>query len=178
MDTSFRTLRQKALHEMKSFFIIAAYLWVIFALMIEYKSVVLAAQHTRFVAHGLALINALALAKVIVIAKMFRLGEVAGDVPLIYPTLLKSALFSVLLACFKILEEYVIGRFRGESFRESITSIGGGTLEGILCLTTIMFVVLIPFFGYLELERVLGEGKLEQLFLGRRRVESQPAPGV
>ena len=49
-----------------------------------------------------------------------------------------------------------------------------GTLNGILTLTLLMFAVLIPFFGFGELQRVLGEEKLSQLFFRPRKV-SGPA---
>ena len=87
---------------------------------------------------------------------------------LIYPTIFKSALFTILLACCKILEDAAVGHFHGKSFRESISDLGGGTWKGILTLTFLLFVLLVPFFGIGELERVLGAGKLAQLFFRQR----------
>jgi hypothetical protein len=177
VDTSPRTLKQKAYHELKEFFGIALYLWVILALFQLYRSVLLAEEHISVVAHqGFAIINALALAKVMLIAKALHLGEWADDWPLIYPTLLKSALFTIVLACFKILEEAGLGLYRGKSFQQSIADLGGGTLSGILCLSLIMFVTLIPFFVLTELQGALGEGKLMQLFFRPRR-SFTPATG-
>ena len=169
MDPSHRTLKQKAYHELKEFFGIALYLWVILALFQLYRSVLLAEEHISVVAHqGFAIINALALAKVLLVAKALHLGEWVEDWPLIYPTLLKSALFTIVLACFKILEDAGLGMYRGKSLQESIADIGGGTLNGILCETLILFVTLIPFFVVTELQGVLGKGKLMQLFFRPR----------
>lgn len=169
MDTSHRTLKQKAYHELKEFFGIAFYLWVILALFQLYRSLLLSEEHISVVAHqGFAIINALALAKVLLIAKALHLGEWVEDWPLIYPTLLKSALFTIVLACFKILEDTGLGMYRGKSFQESIADLGGGTLNGILCVSLILFVTLIPFFVITELQAVLGEGKLMQLFFRPR----------
>src|SRR5262245_10815610 len=117
---------------------------------------------------GFAIINALALGKVLLIAKALHLGDWADRWPLIYPTLLKSALFTVVLACFKILEDAGLGMYRGKSFQESIADLGGGTLNGILCVSLIVFVTLIPFFVLTELQGVLGEGKWMQLFFRPR----------
>jgi hypothetical protein len=47
------------------------------------------------VAHGIALSNALALAKVMVVARKFRLADQFEDALLIYTTLLKSAAFTL-----------------------------------------------------------------------------------
>src|SRR5215467_1793214 len=99
-----RTVRQVIIEETKKFLVVAAYLWVIFALLVEYKSVILAEENISIETRGLALINALALGKIIILAQAFHLGEMADDVPLIYPTILKSGLFAMLLAFFKILE--------------------------------------------------------------------------
>jgi len=168
VSTSSRTLKEKAYHELKEFLVIALYLWVVFGLFLVYKSVILNEEHIDYLAHGLALINALALAKVVLIAKALHLGDKANAAPLIYPTLRKSALFSVLLACCKILEDAGVGLYHGKSFSQSIADLGGGTGKGILTLTLLLFVVLIPFFGFSELQRVLGEGKLAQMFFRQR----------
>jgi len=175
VDTSHRTLKQKAYHELKEFLGIALYLWVILALFQFYRSLLLREEHISAVAHqGFAIINALALGKVLLIAKALHLGEWFDDRPLIYPTLLKSALFTIVLACFKILEDAGLGMYRGKSFQQSVADLGGGTLNGILCVSLILFVTLIPFFVLTELQRVLGEGKLMQLFF-RPRSSLRPA---
>jgi hypothetical protein len=166
-----RTLKQKAVEQMKGFLVIALYLWLVFSLLVVYKSVILAKYHIDFAYHGFALINALALGKVMLVAKDLHLGEQFQDAPLIYPTLLKSALFSLVLACFKILEDVAVGFYQGKSFAECIADLPGGSLPGILILTLLIFVMLIPFVGFGELQRVLGEGRLKQLFFSPRSMQ-------
>jgi len=144
---------------------------LIFALFLMYKSVILAEEHISFTSRWFALINALALGKVVLIARALHLGERAEGAPLIYPTLLKSALFSIVLAIFKILEAAAVGWYRNETFEQSIAEIGGGTLKGILAVTLLLFVLLIPFFGFEELKKVLGPGKLGGLFFRSRYLE-------
>jgi hypothetical protein len=158
------TLKQKAYSQFRDFLIIALYLWAIFGLLEVHKSMILAEHHIDFAYHGLALFNALALAKVMLVAKHLRVGEPLAEAPLIYATLLKSALFTIVLACFKILEDAVIGWYRRESFQQSIADLGGGSWKGVLSLTLLVFVLLIPFVGFGELGRVLGEGRLQKLF--------------
>src|SRR5215469_14842108 len=165
MNTSSRALKQIAYQQSKEFLLITLYLWVVLGLLVMFKSVVLGEQHIPFQYHGFAIINALALAKVMLTAKDLHLGERFDDAPLIYPTLLKSALFTVALACFKIMEDAAVGLYHGKSFAESLSDLAGGSVQAILVLTLLLFVVLIPFVGFGELQRVLGEGKLRQLFL-------------
>ena len=175
MDKSRRAaMKRKAYEATKDFFVIALYLWVILGLFAVYWAVILG-QGISMLEKGFVVINALVLAKVMLIAKELRLGETARDAPLIYPTLLKSALFSVVLALFKILEEAARGLYHGESFQQSIADLAGGTWQGILCLAVLLFVLLTPFFAFTELQRVLGEGKLPELFFRARQPSNLPS---
>ncbi len=159
-----RTLKQKAYQGLKDFLVISLYLWVVFALMLLYRSVVLSDGHFSLVAHGLALINALALGKIMLIAQDLHFAERLKGKPLVYPALYKAGAFAIVLGLFKIVEEAGIGWFHGKSFRQSITDIGGGTLEGILALVAILAVLLVPFFAFSELREVLGKERVHRLF--------------
>ena len=112
------------------------------------------------------------------VARDLKFADRLKDASLIYPTLLKSAAFTLLLTFFKILEDAALGVYRGQSFNQSITDLGGGTWKGILTLTAIMFVVLIPFFAFTGLQRVLAEGQLEELFFHRHRRLNLPDPSA
>jgi hypothetical protein len=175
MTISRHQLKEKAYRELREFLVIAVYLWLIFGLLMLYKSAILAEQHISFAYHGFAAINALALAKVMLIAKDLHLGEHYDDAPLIYPTLFKSALFTLVLICFKILEDAAIGLYHGKPFSQSITDLAGGTWSGILTLALLLFVVLIPFVGFGELQRRIGKDKLSQVFFHERHTQSSPA---
>jgi hypothetical protein len=167
-DMSKQNLKQKAYRGLKEYLIITLYLWVVFGCFIVYKSIVLAEHHIDFAYNGWALINALALGKVMLVAKELHLGKRFDGAPLLYPTLLKSALFAIVLACFKILEEFAVGYFHHKSFHESISDLAGGNAMGIITLTVLLFVVLIPFVAFTELQRVVGEEKLAQIFFHHR----------
>jgi hypothetical protein len=169
-----QTLKQKAAHEMREYLVISFYLFVVFSLFVVYKSVILAEHHISFAPHGFALINALALAKVMLVAQELHLGDWFRDAPLIYPTLLKAFVFTVVLACFKIAEDATVGMFHGKSFHESLADLGGGSWWGILCLTLMLFVMLIPFFGFTELRRVFGPDRLMRVFFGPRHSLNLP----
>lgn len=178
MSGSSRNLKQKAYEQLKEVLVITLYLWLIFGLLLEYKAVILAEHHIDFTHRGLALINALALAKVMLVAKDLHLGERFNDAPIIYPTVIKSALFTIVLACFKILEDAILGFYHGKSFHQSIAELGGGTWGGILTLSALLFVILIPFVGFGELQRVIGRGKLAQVFLHPRPAEFGGKPSA
>jgi hypothetical protein len=163
-----RTIKQRVIHGVKEYLSISAYLFVVFSLFTIYKSVILAERHIDFVLHGFALINALALGKVILLAQDLKLADRFREEPLIYPTVLKSFVFTIVLACFKIAEEATIGWFHGKSFSESISVIGGGTLESILLFSVLIFFVLVPLLAFTELRDALPEATLRAVFFRSR----------
>lgn len=172
------TLKTKAAHELRAYLIIVSYLFVVFSLLVVHKSMILAEHHINYTLHGFALINALALAKVMLIAQDMHLADQFPDAPLIYPTLLKSLVFTILLACCKIAEDALVGKLHGKSFHESLADIGGGSWLGIVILSALVFVMLIPFFGFTELRRVFGPDRLMRVFFRPRHLWNVPSTGL
>ena len=115
---------------------------------------------------GFALVNALVLAKVMLIAEDLRVGHWLRSRPLIYPILGESLIFTVVFICFHVVEDLVIGLFKEKTLRASVPVIGGGGLAGLLSVATIYFVALIPFFAYRNLGRELGPGRLNAMLFG------------
>jgi hypothetical protein len=163
-------VKERALAEAKRFSVVVGYLWVLFSTFELYKWIVLR-QHNLTSALGfkvgINLINAVVLGKVIFIAEALRAGERLRNRPLIQPILYKSALFSVILICFHIVEEVLVGIFHGKTISQGIPKMGGGGLVGILIVGVITFVVLIPFFTLREIGRVVGQDELKSMILGR-----------
>jgi hypothetical protein len=161
MNEAKRTWKQRVFHGMREGLVIVSYLFVVFSLFDIHKSVILAEHQIDLVQFGLNFINAWALAKVVLVGQQLNLADQFRDAPLIYPTLLKSLVYTVLLACFKIVEAAIVGRYLGRSFGESMAAFAGGSWKGLLSLTVVLFVVLIPFFAFGELRRVFGDRILE-----------------
>ena len=172
------SLKTRALHEAREFFWIFVYLWLCFGLFVLYKSLILSQHDIDYTGYGVAVVNALVLGKVILIAETLKVAEKHKDKPLIYPTLYKSVVFFVILVVFSILEHVVRGLFKYETLAEIVSEMGRGSLPAILAEGLIMFVVLVPFFAFREIGRVLGENKLYHLFFveGSRAVPRSSAP--
>jgi hypothetical protein len=81
----------------------------------------------------------------------------------------------VVLTCFKVPEEVVVGRIHGKSFHESIADLGGGTWKGILTLAMLLCIMLIPFFAFTELRRVFGSDRLVVVFFRPRHPLNRPS---
>jgi hypothetical protein len=166
-------LKRKLAHELKELVWIFAYLWVLLGLFSVHRSIVL--NEPNLIYHqGFAFINALVLAKVILIAEMLHVADNLKQKPLIQPIVFKSAVFSAILMSFYIIEETLIGMWHGKTATESIPDVGGGSLKGILVVGVMMFVVLMPFFPMRELSRGLGDDRLYELFFVRRGTHSPP----
>jgi hypothetical protein len=163
-----RYLKEKALLEFKTFLGIFLYLCVVFALLSIHESIIRAQHNLDFTAHSFAIINAFVLAKVLLVGEYLHLGAGFKEKPLVYPVLYKSLVFSLFLTGFHVAERMIVGMFGGKTFAESFSVIGGGRLEAILSIGALTFVMLIPFFAFRELGRVVGHEELRALFYGPR----------
>src|SRR3974377_2116528 len=94
-----RRIEAGAIEEKKNLFWIFIYLWILLSLFSFHKALLLN-DDSLIYQQGFALINALALAKVVMVGEFFHLGDNLRDRPLAYPIILKSAVFAVLLICF------------------------------------------------------------------------------
>jgi hypothetical protein len=167
LNVGVNRVKHKILVEARKLFWIFLYLWALLGLFAIHKAIVMNEQNI-FYHQGFVIINAWLLAKVMLTAEMFHVADNLKDKPLIYPIVFKSAIFSVILISFYILEEVLLGMWHGKTLANSMPAIGGGSLEGILMVGIIMFVVLMPFFALREIGRDLGEDKLYELFFVRR----------
>jgi hypothetical protein len=164
-------LKEKAISEAKKFAVIVGYLSVLLALFEVHKLTILRGESSATAIGyrvGFALINALILGKIILIAEAFHFGERFKGEPLVYAILFKSAVFSALLVFCDILEEVLVGVFHHKTADESIPKLGGGGVEGMLLTALMVFIVLIPFFFFMEIARVVGEDELLSIVFKRR----------
>jgi hypothetical protein len=161
------SVKDKALHQGRQFLFMFLYLYVLFGLFTIHESIILREHHIEFTPYGIAVVNALVLAKVMLVAEDFRLGRRFEDGPLIYPILAKSGLFAIVFICFHIVEGVIVGLWHGETLVASVPGMGGGGIKGVISIGIIMFVVLIPFFAFREMHRVLGAAALQTILFKR-----------
>ena len=164
-------LKQRVFDEVIKFLAIVFYLWVMFGVFALHESVVSAKNHIDYHFYGFAVINALILGKVMLVAEDLHFADWFKDRPLIYPILCKAVAFSVLFLVFDVLEEVLVGVFKGKTIGESIPTIGGGTPSGVFLVAVILAVALIPFFAFRAVGRAIGERELHSLmFTGGPKV--------
>lgn len=154
------------IHEVKRYLVMFFYLWALLGLFVLNEKVTLREHGIDFAPHGFALINALILAKVMLIAEDLNLGARLQPRPLIYPIVTEALLLSALFIVFHVIERMVVGLVAGEAFATSVPSIGGGGLIGLVCVALILFISLIPYFAFRRVSRELGPGRMKEMMLG------------
>src|SRR5580692_2856766 len=158
------SLKQKAIEEVKRMLVITAYLAVLLSVFELHRVGVLRAQHLPYSYRvGFSLIKALILAKVILIADALHAGKRLAGATMLAAVILKSVIFAMILICFNIVEDVLVGLFHGKTLAESLPELAGGGLEGQLIVGVMIFVALIPFFAFAELRQAIGQDAFDDL---------------
>ena len=155
-----QSLKAKAAEEFRRFVVLFLYLWVLFGVFVLNQGVALREHGIDFAMQGFAFINALVFAKVMMLFEIFDPGRWLRKRPLIYPILYETLLLTVLFLVAHVLEKTIEGLIRGKTIVESMPIIGGGGLMGLISITAILFIALVPFFGLRNLSLAMGDGRL------------------
>jgi len=154
------------LFRLRHFLFIFVYLWLLLSVYTLHNALVL--SDWSLLTHlGAVTLKALVFAKFVLIGEHLKLGSRAEHLPLIWPILIKSALFSVVLVGFNLAEEAIL------HWLSPRQAAGTDTMDissppAILSLTAMIFIALIPFFGIRELGRIIGEDGMFDLFFRKR----------
>ncbi|MFZ0130993.1 MAG: hypothetical protein WAK95_00510 [Desulfobacterales bacterium] len=167
-DKKKRNWKKILFEEMVEYWINVAYLALVFAVFTWYRRFLLAAHDITYTNYGVAVIEALILAKVIMIGAVLRLGRGLEHKPLIYPTLYKTVVFTLFVAVFTLMEHAIKGLLTGKGFTGGLVDYFGKGPHEFFAGCLIIFVAFIPFFAVKELGRVLGQDKIVALFFQRR----------
>ena len=170
-DKNKKNLKEKLLHEVKVYWFYVAYLTLVFAAFTQYRRLILADVGIAYTEYGFAVINAFIFAKVIMIGDVLHLGRGLENKPLIYPTILKTAIFTLFVGLFVFVEHALKGLITGKGAVEGVMEyLDKGPYE-VVAGGLALFAAFMPFFALREAGRALGgEGKLFALFFRKRKV--------
>lgn len=166
-------LKEKLAEELKTYWINVLYITLFFTVFTNYKRLILAGYDIAYENYGISIIKALVLAKTIIIADHLHLGRRLEQKPLVYPTLYKSLLFTVCVAILNIIEFMVRGFIQTKELVIAPVLFMKHFSYTWFASILATFVLFIPFFAMRELERVLGRGKVTDLFF-RKRAQNAP----
>jgi hypothetical protein len=153
--------KQKAIHELIDFTFISLYLAVIFCTVSTCAMLILRKYNVDFWNYGFAIINALVIAKIILIGDMAHVGRSVENRPLYQSVLYKSFVFGLLVFAFHVLEESIKHLIHHLPVR---TMVDDFHAEDLMFRTIVIIGAFIPLFTWRELGRVIGEEKLRTLF--------------
>jgi len=146
------------------------YLGVCFAALLLYRMSVPGAPAVEPILFGYAALKAMVLAKFILLAHIFHLGERHRDQPLIYPTLYQGVVLWLLLLALTVVEEACKALWHGEALADAGARIlSGGGIWRVLAEGLLLFLLLLPYVAFRQLGESLGKGRLAQIFFGAAR---------
>ncbi len=162
-------LKEKALRELRRFLVMFLYLWLLFAISDLHRTLILAESHVNYQAQGFAAVNALMLAKVMLLAEDLRIGRRFQDRMRIISILYQAFALTLLFIAFHVVEKALVGHFEGKTLPECFPFLGGGeSLLVILSSGALIFVALVPFFAFKEIADAIGAREMAALMFGRK----------
>lgn len=162
-----RSLKERALEELKVYGVITLYLWLFLGCFAVYRRLVLAETGVSYLHYGVALIEAMVIAKVVLIGRLFGFSRRFEERALIVPVLYKSAVFALLVVGFAIVEHLVEGWIHGRGLLDGLRAIAAEGVYEIGARMLTLTVAFVPFFAFYELGRVLGMGRLAGMFFSK-----------
>jgi hypothetical protein len=164
-DSARPGLKHRAIHEAVEFAWVFAYLAFFFCALVTYSTLLLMEFHVRYLSYAFALINALVIAKVILIGELAHFGKKYEARPMLLSAVYKAFLFSLLVLGFHFAEEALKGLLHGVNIARTYHEI---RIDDLLGRSIIVFCVFIPLFAFREFRRVLGEDKFYSLLFRSR----------
>ena len=155
---------ERVTEELRRVAITTIYLFVCFSAVLFYRMAVLHSYGIDFAPFGLAAIKALVIGKFIMLGRMTGIGDRYKDKPSIYPVLHQSLLFLMLLIALSIAEETIKGWFHGQSVIDVLRDMGGWLQ--IAATAVLLWLVLVPYLGFVRLAETLGEDRLQEIIWG------------
>lgn len=163
------TLKARAIEEFKAYWIIVLYLWLFLGSFTIYRRLILAETGTTYLHYGIALVEALVIAKVILIGRMFGFSRRFEDKPLIVPVLYKSILFGVLVILFGVVEHLIEGWTDKQGLVGGLNALAKLGVYELGARMLMLIVAFVPFFAFGEIVRVLGAREISAMYFSKRQ---------
>ena len=161
-------MKQKALHELREMLVLSVYLAFFLCALATYRMLLLRELHIESLTYAFALINALVIAKVIMIGELAKVGRRHESKPLFVSAIWKAFVFTLLVLAFHFVEEIIKQLLHGGDIVGAFRDLRG---EELLGRSLVVFCCFIPLFGFREFRRVLGEEKFQSILLGSGKAD-------
>lgn len=162
-------LKTRAKHELHSYLIITVYVWAVLMMLRLHESMIAAHFHIDLKSHGLLIVQALVLGKVILIGEALHLGErVARALPFSV-TLVKCVFFAAAVIAFQALEHVLTAWWEGHQIAGGLPPELGGNLTRLATFSALLVLAFMPYFLIKEIEKRTQTKDLLLLAVGLKR---------
>jgi hypothetical protein len=162
----FETLRRKVAQEFWQLISLTAYLGVFFCVLDTYSMLLMNQFHIAYFAYGTALVNAVLVAKAILIGEAISLGQRFEQKPVLYSAIAKATMFAWLVFVLHLLEEMIKSLIVGKTVAATFEDI---RFDGLLMRTIVILCAFVPLFMFSEMRRAIGRDAFRNILLGSAR---------
>ncbi len=167
------SLKRKAIHEFVEFAGIFLFLAFSLCAVATYSMLLLNEFHVKYLSYAFALVNALVIAKVVLIGEYAHVGRKYEGRPLFLSAVYKTLLFGLLVFGFHVLEEVfkhvLLGRPLASTYHEM-------PIKEVLGRSIIVWCILLPLVVFREFRRVLGKEQFHAFFFRSREADKPDLP--
>lgn len=165
-------LKETLWRETRTMLWLALYLFAFLAALAGYRAVLLGEGGAGAWPLLHCAIEALVLAKVMLIGNALKLGERFFQRRMFARTISRAFAFMIFALAFSGAEEMVMGMLRGRAAGEIWNELVTLGPRLVMARGVVLFIFFIPLFAIWEIGRALGEGKLHAMFFEARKAES------
>jgi hypothetical protein len=157
-----KTLKQKAAHEGEELLILTIYLGFFFCALVSYRALLLKGYESVSLDYGFALLNALIIAKVILIGDFVKAVHKYESRALVLSVFYKAFIYGLFVFAFHVIEEVIKNLIHHGEVGKAFHDV---KLDQTALRCLIIFCTFISLFGFRELRRVMGEQEFRNLVL-------------
>jgi hypothetical protein len=158
-------LKARALEEFKLYWLCTAYLFVALGSFILYRRLILAEAGLPYLNYGVAAIEAMIIAKVVLIGRALKVGTRFENRPIAISIAYKTVIFGLVVLAFGVLERVVTGLIRRQTMAAIVQNLESVGIYELLARVLMMTIAFIPMFAFWEVGRTIGLTQLRALFL-------------
>jgi hypothetical protein len=163
-----KSWKQRLFHEFNDYLLNFVYMAIVFSAIVLYRRLVLA-EHGIYLADYFAgVVNAMIIAKVVMIGAFLRVSRKFEHKALIIPVLFKALLFTIWVMIFNVLEAFIRGLIKTGELPGAFNQLKSHVDLAWLGAIQLIFFCFIPFFAFKELSRVMRKEKINSIFLKKQ----------
>jgi hypothetical protein len=163
------TLKERAVEEVRSFVLVACYLFVCFAVLMLYESTLPGGAEAGVFSLGAAAIKAAILAKFLLLGQALGVGDRTLVTRLGPAIVAKCLQLWLLVIVLSVAEELLVGRYHGKAFGATLADYESRSILSMLAKSLVVLLILLPLIATREISRALGPGVLRRMLAGAVR---------